>query len=101
MYELKRIDPARTARLLAIIYGALFGLLALFAIPMFLLAPTGAEHGYSPPKGLMIVLLLLYPLFGAGMGWLTGQVISRIYNRAAQKLGGLLFDVRQVERTTG
>ena len=100
MHELRRIDPTRTARLLAIIYAVLFSFFAILAVPMLLFAPQGAQES-ELPKGLFLVMLILYPIFGAGMGWLTGQITTRIYNLAAKKFGGLLIEVTQVGSTTG
>ncbi len=98
MHEIRRIDPARTARLLAIIYAALFGLLTIFMVPMLLLAPTPSQ-GPPPPKAFLVVMFILYPLLGAAMGWLTGQATSRIYNWASGRYGGLLMEIRPVQST--
>jgi|PlaIllAssembly_1097288.scaffolds.fasta_scaffold1825257_2 hypothetical protein len=99
MHEIRNFNPRRAAQLLAIIYGAMFGLITVLAVPMMMLAPADPAHGQLP-KALLLVMLVLYPLFGAGMGWVTGQVASRLYNWASRKYGGLLIEVTPIGETT-
>ena len=97
MHEIRRFDPARAGRVLAILYGAMFGLLTIFMIPMIFLAPSGPQPEAAPPKAFFFFMLIVYPIFGAVMGWITGQLGSRIYNWVARKYGGLLVDVSPVQ----
>ena len=94
MHELRYVDPRRMAQVLAIVYAVLFTLLTLFTVPMFLFMPA-EEFGGNPPPKAMLFLLLLYPLLGAGMGWLTGYVVSRVYNFVARRFGGVLIEVKE------
>jgi len=91
MHEIRRIDPARAARLLTILHAGMFGLLSILLVLMLFLAPSGPRQHL--PKAFLIAMTIIYPLFGAGMGWVTGQLGSRIYNWAARKYGGLLVEV--------
>jgi len=96
MHEIRRFDPKRAGRLLAILYGAMFGLLTIFMVPVILLTPSGPQPGGAPPKAFFIAMMIIYPIFGAVMGWVTGQLGSRIYNWVARKYGGLLVEVTPV-----
>ena len=91
-YVLKRICPKQLARLLAAIYGVLFLIICLVAIPMFMLVP-GPGPTQVFPRGFALVFLIIYPIFGAFMGWVGGHIVARIYNFAAKRLGGLKVDV--------
>ena len=64
-----------------------------------LIAPNTAQNGQAVPKGLLIFMFLLYPLIGAAMGWVTGQLGCRIYNWAARRYGGLLVEVAPVDNS--
>jgi hypothetical protein len=98
-YVLKSISPKQLARLLAVIYAALFLLLSLFAVPMFLFVPTGPAPNMGFPKSIALVILVIYPVFGALMGWIGGHIIARVYNFAAKKLGGLRVNVDKYDAT--
>lgn len=97
MHEIRRIDPARAARLLTIFNAAMFGIFSIFMVPMLILAPPGPQQAAGPPKAFLIAMMVIYPLIGAGMGWVTGQFGSRVYNWTARKYGGLLVEVSPVE----
>ena len=94
-YVLKSIDPRQLARLLAAIYGVLFFVFCLIAVPMFMFFPTGPAPNQAFPKGFALALLVIYPVFGAFMGWVGGHIVARVYNFAAQRLGGLRVDVER------
>jgi hypothetical protein len=100
MHELTRIDPTKAARLLAIIYGVVFGVFSLIFVPVLLFAPEPPPGFNQPPKALFLVFVVLYPLMAAAMGWISGQLGSRVYNWAARKYGGLVFETRSIEHTT-
>lgn len=93
-YTLRKIEPKRAAKLLCVIYGAMFFILSLFAAPMLMLVPPEADQPL--PKSFALLLIVLYPLFGALMGWITGHVVARIYNFAASKIGGLQFEFEKI-----
>lgn len=92
-YVLKSIDPRQLARLLAAIYGVLFLIFCLIAVPMFMFVPTGPASNQTFPKGFALALLVIYPVIGAFMGWVGGHIVARVYNFAAKRLGGLRVDV--------
>jgi hypothetical protein len=75
----------------------MFGFLTIFMIPMILLTPSGPQPDGAPPKGFFIFAVVFYPIFGAVMGWVTGQLGSRTYNWVARKYGGLLVEVSPVQ----
>ncbi len=95
-YVLRRVDPARAATLLSAIYGGMFLALALVGLPILLIAPTPQGVAQPFPKYLGIFMVLIYPLFGALFGWLAGHLIALIYNLAARKFGGLVFEADRI-----
>jgi len=80
-----------------VVYGAIFLIFSVIAIPVFLLAPPDEPEGFGPSKASLLFMIILYPLVGAGMGWVTGQIGARIYNRVAARFGGILFETRKVD----
>ena len=97
MHEIRRIDPARAARVLTMLYGAMFGLLTIFMLPTLFITPSGPQQEAAPPKAFFLAMIIIYPLVGAAMGWVTGQLGSRIYNWVARRRGGLLVEVSPVQ----
>jgi len=94
-YELKRMDPLRTANVMAILYGLMMGAFALIALPFFTLAAFVSPSGeFGDPGPVFLVILLLYPVLGVVMGWVGGLLTSAIYNFIIIRLtGGLLFEL--------
>ena len=91
--ELKRIDPVRTANISALVYGLLTTLFALIFAPIFVLATLFAPEGPGV-AGMMLpaVALVLYPVMGLVMGWISGLLSSAVYNLVIRWTGGLLFE---------
>ena len=92
-HELRRVDPLRTANIGALVYGLMLAVFALFFSPFFLMAglfmPSEGPAGGTFFLGFM---LLLYPFFGAVMGWISGLLTSVIYNVIVRWTGGLLLE---------
>ena len=95
-YVITRITPKKAARLLSAIYGCLFLLLSLFAISMFILVPKPPGANQTFPAWFGMILIVIYLLMGAFMGWISGHIGARIYNFAALKLGGLQVDIEKI-----
>ena len=93
-YELKRLDPLRAANVSALVYGLVMGVFALIALPFFLLAaifaPSG-EFGVGS-VGFAVFFVLVYPVMGLVMGWMSGLLTSAIYNFIVRWTGGLLLE---------
>ena len=92
-YEVRYISPRKLSRIMALVLGGLFLIFSLIALPMFLLAPFPENSPGQPPKAFLLVMVVLYPLFGALWGWIGGQVSSRLYNAAAKRLGGVQVEL--------
>ena len=95
--ELRRIDPLRSANVAAILYGLLLTVFSLIAFPFFLLAAfiSPDETGFIGPL-MAVFVLILYPIFGALMGWISGILTAAIYNFVIRWSGGLLFEFDDV-----
>ncbi len=98
-YELRRITPARLARVMAWVVGAIFLAICLLMIPAFLLAPLPVGSEGQPPRALFLIFLVFYPLIGALWAWVLGQVGARVYNFVAKRKGGITFDADRLERS--
>jgi hypothetical protein len=92
-YVLKSINPKQLARLMSAIYGVLFLIICLIGVPMFMFVPTPPGTNQAFPKAFGLAFLVIYPIFGAFMGWVGGHIVARIYNFAAKRLGGVRVDV--------
>ena len=92
--ELKRVDPLRTANISAMVYGLLTSAFALIAFPFVLLAGLLAPAQGSNIAGpvFAIFILVLYPVMGAVMGWISGLLTSAIYNFIVRWTGGLILE---------
>ena len=92
--EIKRVDPLRTANVLALVYGLLMAAFALLFSPFILLgvilSPTG---GIGAGGGLFAVFfLVVYPIMGLVMGWISGYLTSAIYNFIIRWTGGVRLE---------
>jgi hypothetical protein len=83
---------------MAWVAGGVFLIVALVMIPIFLLMPfpEPADGQPQPSKASFIVLLVLYPLFGALWAWIGAQLSARIYNFVARKKGGITFEAARL-----
>jgi hypothetical protein len=96
-YELRSLSPARLSRTLAWVVGTLALIMCLIMIPLFLLAPFPDGVEGQPSKSSFLLLLIVYPLFGALWAWICGQVIASVYNVVAKKKGGVTFEAFRLE----
>ena len=84
----------RAANVGALVYGLVLGAFALIALPFVLLAaifaPSG-EFGVGE-VGFAVILILVYPVMGLVMGWISGLLTSAIYNFIVRWTGGLLLE---------
>jgi len=99
MYEVRRVDPLRAANVSGVVYAILTAALVVVVLPFFLLVSAFLPAGEASAPGAVALLLVLYPLLGAVMGWVSGLLTAAIYNVVVRWTGGLQFDVqpRQVE----
>lgn len=92
--ELRRVDPLRAANITAIVYGVTMAIFALIASPFFLLAAL-----LSPSRGeglagafVGVFFIIIYPVIGVVMGWISGLIMAGIYNIIVKWTGGLLVE---------
>jgi hypothetical protein len=101
-HELRRVAPLRAANVSAIVYSILMGLMSLISVPFFLLATVLQRPGPTGPGAvagpiIAVMMLILYPVMGAVMGWVMGLAGAAIYNYIIRWTGGLLVDLQQVQ----
>lgn len=94
--RLKRIAPAKLARIVAFIYG----LGALLFSPLYLglifAANSPRLHGEFSWLVLAVMglaVLVAVPLFYALFGYLVGAIGAWLYNFSAARIGGIEFEV--------
>ena len=94
-YELRRVEPLRAANIAALVYVICISVFSLIALPFFLLfallSPTRETGIASAVFALMI--LLIYPIMGLVIGWLSGLIGSAVYNLVVRWTGGLAIEL--------
>lgn len=99
-YEMRRVDPLRAANLGGVVYGIVMAIFALLFLPfMLLFAVIGHLSEGAGPALWMPLLLVIYPIIGAIMGWVSGLITAAIYNLAVGWIGGLRVEL--VEEPAG
>ncbi|MGE5175908.1 MAG: hypothetical protein ACM3JJ_05970 [Hyphomicrobiales bacterium] len=96
--ELKRIAPLRAANVAALVYGLLTCVFAILFAPFFLLMGLVSQNHGGAAFGPLFALgmMVLYPIIGVVVGWLTGLFGAWFYNLVIRISGGLLFDLDEV-----
>jgi hypothetical protein len=84
------------ARVLAIIYGGLFGVTAIISVPILLFSPFPAYNAAPVPRSVFVTMLILYPLMGVFVGWIGGHIVARLYNFVARRFGGIQYEAEIV-----
>jgi hypothetical protein len=95
-YQLKRIEPLRAANIGAIVYGLFMGIFSILLLPFVLLGglfANSAGPGNIAPVLAFGLMLFLYPIFGVVFGWISGFLMSAIYNVVVRWTGGLLLEM--------
>src|SRR3954449_10297148 len=99
--RLKRIAPLQAGKML----GALYGCIALLAVPFFLVfglfgafatSAADSQHGTATGAlagGVMIFLGLMIPVFYGLCGFVFGIITAVVYNLIAGWIGGIEVEV--------
>lgn len=96
---LKRIGPLSLAKIMGILYAGI-GLIIGFIVSAISLIATlvgsamDSSMGAFPGVMFGIGSIFLFPLFYGGMGFLSGLLMSSLYNLVSRFTGGLelVFD---------
>lgn len=95
--ELKRVDPLRTANVAALVYGVLMCAFAVMFLPIFLLPGLLGASGQSGLETVFLgFMVVLYPVLGAVMGWITGLLGAAVYNLVVRWIGGVILEFEAV-----
>lgn len=82
---------------LAKVYGVLYGIIGLIiALPMgclSLLMPSTGDPGLDFIGGLGLLIVVIYPIMLAVMGFIGGWLTAVIYNFVAGRVGGVQIEV--------
>ncbi len=89
-YRLKRVDPIQLANILAVVYGVMMAVVAvLFGPLLFLAMMVAPEASGRAGMGVTLLMLVLYPILGIFIGWVSGAGGGLLFNLAAGWMGGL------------
>jgi hypothetical protein len=91
--EIVHIAPIRAANVMSIVYAAVLAVISLGAVPFYLFIPAHDPEGNVLDPVSMVVVLLLYPVFGAVIGWVGTASMAWLYNVIAPRVGGVRLDV--------
>jgi hypothetical protein len=95
--EILRLDPLRTANILALVQALVMAVFMILAVPFVLLAlALGAGNMGGGEAFLMTLLLLAYPVLGLIFGWIGGFAVAVIFNFITKLTGGLLIEGRDI-----
>jgi hypothetical protein len=89
MHTVKSIGVISVAKMM----GAIYAVLGLIFIPIFLLAGmagmmTGQKEA-AVGAGLMLVLALIFPILYGAIGFVAGAITALLYNLFAGWVGGI------------
>jgi len=88
-YRLKRVAPLQAA----IVFAILYALISLVIVPLFivmiLLGAMQEETGMAGGTAAMVGMMIFMPLFYGFFGFITGAILSFLYNIVAKMSGGL------------
>ena len=103
MVEIRKIDVWSTAKMFALLYGALgliFGLIfgCFTAITLLAGASVSDAAGFGGLFGTGVGLLyaVCFPFLYAVMGFIVGAIITALYNLIAGWTGGIQMDLVNV-----
>lgn len=95
--ELERIDPIRSANILALVNGIVTCVFTLLFLPFACIAIFASpDADGAVAGGLFAFLVLLYPLIAAVFGWIAGFFWAAVYNLFARWIGGFRLTFRRV-----
>jgi hypothetical protein len=96
--EIIRIEPIPAANVVSIVYAAVFAVVSLLSLPFLVFVPLVDGRGNTADPTSMLVPILLYPVFGAVMGWVGTACMAWLYNLVAARIGGIRLDVLHSDR---
>lgn len=98
-FEIRRVTPLRFANICGVVLFAVYGVLSLLVfVPMAMVFAfvIAASHGHAsgtlPPGPFLFLfplMIVLYPILGGAMGWVTGFVSAFAFNAAVRFTGGV------------
>ena len=87
---LRRIDPMSLAKVYAVVVAVM---MLVFALPagcmMSMVGSLTGEGAGAFGAGMGFFLLILYPLFGLILGFISGFLVAWVYNLVAERIGGV------------
>jgi O-antigen/teichoic acid export membrane protein len=91
--EIRHIDAVRFANVVALVYAVLSLVCVVLMIPFFAMTLAFGDLDGALPFGIMLVLVLMYPIAGLFIGWLMGFLGAAIYNLVAGWVGGIYIEL--------
>ena len=99
MHEIKSFNIFQTAKVIAVLYGISFLLMAIVELLVFVvMGHRAGQPGRNPPFVLMIIVL---PVFGTIFSFIAVAIGCWLYNLVAPHIGGITFELNPEARTNG
>lgn len=98
--ELTRIDPIRTANIVALIQAAVMLVMVAIMLPiMLVIFAIGVASRDESAIGALVplVLIIFYPIIGLIFGWIFGLLSAWVYNLVTRWVGGLLIEITALD----
>ncbi|HET7833077.1 MAG TPA: hypothetical protein VFK88_08955 [Gallionella sp.] len=83
--QITRFSPHQNAKVTAILMA--IGSL-IFVVPIFVLVALKAPAGTQPPMAMLIIMPLIYLIFG----YISIAILSAVYNFLYKYIGGIEFE---------
>lgn len=97
--ELTKIRPIRAANIGGLVYGLLMLsfviLFSPFLLLAFLAAPDAPDGAAFAMPMMALMMLVVYPVMGLVMGWISGLLGALFFNFVTRFTGGLLLEFRE------
>ncbi len=96
MFRLRSVGVLSSAKIFAVIQGAI-GILVGFFVLIFAVVGAAIVPGQQKLGMIgMIIIAVLSPVFYAVIGFVVGAIWAFVYNLAAQAMGGLELQLEAV-----
>jgi hypothetical protein len=89
LYRIRRFGIKQTSKIAGIVYF----LLGILIAPFFIMTSGSAQGQESLPKVGPFALMLIIPVFYGLIGFLMTALVLFVYNRIAEKAGGIELDI--------
>jgi hypothetical protein len=99
MREIKSFNIFQTAKVVGVLYGISFLLMAIVELLVF--TTMGQASGHPGPKPPFVLMIIVLPIFGTIFSFIGVAFGCWLYNVIAPHIGGIAFELSPSARTNG